>query len=373
MTTRWVRWGTRVLAAVSVMALVSAFPDITHAEDTQVTTTYDGEATAFQTTGLTLRLFPADEKLPEPFADIPAPPEQVIELSSDQLGLPRRLGHAEYRGVDEAGALPANPVLSGSAFRASSIKVDGKVVSEASIGEIDINSGALTLENVVARCTGDGEQIQLDAPLGAASGNVDGEVELEPGTAVALPGLGSVTWNDQTTDGSTHGEVATLVLDLETDLDADALQDLPDAMKAFEDVVQQVLSDLQQAGEDIGLPKSVDPEDATLQQLYRALDTVVSQIPTDQLPDLNWLLNLSGSITLASATCSQETDVTPIGNPPPDNNGNPPPGNDHPGTGGSEPPLADTGVSPWPVRAGLVGLLAIGTGGLLILRRRHDS
>jgi hypothetical protein len=373
MTTRWVRSGSRVLAAVSVTALVTAIPAVAQATDTpsQEKTTYDGEATAFQTTGLTLTLFPADEKLPAPFNNIPQPSEQVIELSSEQLGVPSQFGHAEYRGVDEPGSLPANPVLSGGAFRAASTKVGGKVVSEAIIGHLDIGGGQLTLENVVARCTGDGAQIDVEAPLGAATGQIDGEVELKPGTETPVPGIGRITWNDQTTDGATFGEVSNLVIELDTDLDADTLKGVPEAMAAFEDVVQQVLGDLQDAGEEAGLPETVDPKTVTGQPLYNALDNVIEQLPTEQLPAANSLLKLDGSITLASASCSQESHFTPIDNNPPGTDHNPPTGDQPPGEGRNEPPLADTGASPWPMRAGVVGLLAIATGGLLVLRQRR--
>jgi nucleotide-binding universal stress UspA family protein len=372
MTTRWARSGSRVLAAVSVTALVTAIPAVAAATDTpsQEKTTYDGEATAFQTTGLTLTLFPADEKLPAPFNNIPQPPEQVIELSSAQLGVPRQFGHAEYRGVDEPGSLPANPVLSGGAFRAASTKVGGDVVSEAIIGHLNIGGGQLTLQNVVARCTGDGTQIDVEAPLGAAKGQIDGEVELEAGTETRVPGIGRITWNDQTTDGATFGEVSNLVIDLDTNLNADVLKDVPEAMAAFEDVVQQVLGDLQDAGENAGLPETVDPKTVTGQPLYDALDDVIEQLPTEQLPDANSLLKLDGSITLASAACSQESHFTPIDNNPPGSDHNPPLGDKPPGEGRNEPPLADTGASPWPMRAGVVGLLAIATGGLLVLRHR---
>jgi hypothetical protein len=374
MTTRRLRSGTRVLAVVSLTALATTLPDLAAADDAIEKTTYDGAATALQTDGLTLTLFPSDEKLPAPFNQIPRPPEQVVELSSSELGIPSEIGHAEYPSVDEPGSLPANPVLNGGAFRASSTKIGGRVVSEAVIGRLDIGGGALTLENIVARCTGNGEQISLKAPLGTVSGPVHGSVGLDPETVTPIPGVGSITWNDQVTDGATYGNVTNLVLDLESDLDADVLQDLPEAMAAFEDVVQDVLGDLQQAGEDAGLPPTADPDDLSLQQLYDALDSVISQVPTDQLPDLNPLLEISGSITLASAACSQETTLVPIdNNPPPGQDDNPPPAEQPPGEGGNEPPLADTGASPWPARAGLVGLLAIATGGLLVLRRTNRS
>ncbi|MGH3455356.1 MAG: hypothetical protein ACRDP2_13120, partial [Nocardioidaceae bacterium] len=122
MTTRWVRTGAGATIVASVAALAVTTPA---AADTR--TKYDGEATAFQTEGLTLTLFPSDAGVPEAFQDLPMPPEQIVHLSPDQLGLPTRFGHAEFRGVDDAGDLPSNPLINGNAFRAASTKQNGSV------------------------------------------------------------------------------------------------------------------------------------------------------------------------------------------------------------------------------------------------------
>jgi len=348
---------------------MAAVPNLAQAE-----TEYDGEATALSISGLTLTLFPADEKLPAPFDTIPRPPEQVIDLSGQ---LPSRVGHAEFPGVDEPGSLPDNPLINGGALKASSARVGDRVVSEAKLGYLDIGGGALTLDDIVARCTGDGQRITMDAPLATMGGQTPfgGSLELEPDTVTPIPGVGSITWNDQVTDGATFGEVSNLVIDLRTNLDADVLQELPEAMAAFEGVVQDLLSDLKKAGENAtGLEIPLDPNSLSGQPLYDLLDDVLAQLPTDQLPDLNSLLRLEGTITLASAACSQKAVTTPIDHNPPQDDTNPPSEDKFPNGGQKEePPLADTGVSPWPVRAGLAGVLAVAVGGFLVLRQRRSG
>jgi hypothetical protein len=372
MKPRSVRVGTRALAlagATSLLAAIvlAAVPSLAQAE-----TEYDGEATALSISGLKLTLFPADEPLPAPFDQIQPPPEQVVDLSGQ---LPSQVGHATFPGVDEPGALPDNPLLNGGGLLASSARVGDRVVSEAKVGYLDIGGGALTLDDIVATCTGNGSKITLDAPLAAMGGQTPfgGELQLEPDTTTPIPGVGSINWNDQTSDGATYGEVSNLVIDLRTNLDADALQDLPEAMAAFEGVVQDLLSDLKRAGQNAtGLEIPLDPNSLSGQPLYDLLDDVLSQLPTDQLPDLNSLLRLEGTITLASASCSQQAVTTPIDHNPPQDDGNPP-NEESPPEGGetTDPPLADTGVSPWPVRAGLAGLLAVAVGGFLVLRQRR--
>jgi hypothetical protein len=371
MTRRWVRVGMRSLAAMSVVTLVAAVPDLATADSPNTKTEYDGEATALTTSGLSLTLFPADQKLPPQFSDIPRPEETTINLAPAAVGVPTQAGHAEYRGSDEVGALPSNPLLSGGMLLASSTKVGTRVVSEAEIGHLDIGGGALTLDNIVARCSGNGDDISLSAPLATAGGQtpLQGQIDIEPNTATPVPGVGTITWNDHVSDSATYGEVSNLVIDLQTNLDADVLQDIPEAMAAFENVVQQVLMDLNKAGKDVGFPTDQIPS-LTGQQLYDTLDDVLAQVPTDQLPDLNPLLELSGSITLANAACSQKVVNVPINRPPPNHGHNNPPGESPPGNDDTAPPLADTGASAWPARAGLVGLVALGLGGCLALRRR---
>lgn len=339
-------------------------------------TKYDGEATAFQTDGLTLTLFPSDAKVPEAFADLSMPPEQVVQLSPHQLGLPTRFGHADYPGVDEPGELPANPLISGGGFRAASTKHDGDIVSEAVIGHLSIADGALAVENLVARCTGDGDAIRLEAPVGSLTGSQlpsDSSIALDANTETPVPGLGSVRWNRQTTDDKTFGTLSNLVVTLDTDIDADVLQRLPEAMRAFQDTVQDLLSDVRRAGTDAGFPAIPRNADRlTGQPLYDALDDFLAQLPTGQVPELNPLVHLSGSITLSDATCSQKAVDTPVNNPPPGQNQSPPPDKRPPGAQPHQPPLADTGASPWGPRATYGGLIALAAGGALLwlLRRR---
>ncbi|HKE67999.1 MAG TPA: hypothetical protein VKB55_02025, partial [Nocardioidaceae bacterium] len=215
MTKVWARIGVGATIVAGIAAVTMTAP-----ATAQSRVEYDGEATAFQTDGLTLTLFPSDAKVPEAFADLPMPPEQVVHLSPGQLGLPGRFGHADYRGVDEPAALPDNPLISGSGFRAASTKHNGDVVSEAVIDHLSIADGALTVENLVARCTGDGDTISLDAPVGSLTGSAlpsDSSIELEANTDTPVPGLGAVRWNRQTTDDKTFGTVSNLVVTLDTD------------------------------------------------------------------------------------------------------------------------------------------------------------
>ena len=140
--------------------------------------------------------------------------------------------------------------------------------------------------------------------------------------------------------------------------------------------IRDRLSDVERAGTDAGfpaLPKGADRLSG--QPLYDALDDFLAQLPTSQVPDLNPLLRLSGSITLSDATCSQKVVHTPVNHPPPpDKNQAPPPGKQPPGAQPHEPPLADTGASAWGPRATYAGLTALGAGGallMLVLRRRN--
>src|SRR5215510_6975554 len=157
MTSRWVRRGAGATLVATVAALAATTPATAESR-----VEYDGQATAFQTEGLTLTLFPSDADVPAPFDDLPMPPEQTLHLTPDQLGVPSRMGHADFRGVDEPAELPANPLITGGGFRAASTSHNGTVVSEAVIGHLEIAGGALSVENLVARCTGDRENIDLE-------------------------------------------------------------------------------------------------------------------------------------------------------------------------------------------------------------------
>jgi hypothetical protein len=372
MASRWVRRGAGATLVATVTALAATTP-----ATAEFRVQYDGQATAFQTEGLTLTLFPEDADVPAPFDTLPMPPEQVVHLTPDQLGVPSRVGHADFRGVDEPAELPDNPLITGGGFRAASTRHNRTVVSEAVIGHLEIADGALSVENLVARCTGDREKIDLEAPVGSLTGSgiqEDSSIELEPNTDVPVPGLGSVRWNHQTTDRKTFGAVSNLVVTLNTDLDAEVLQQIPAAMSAFEDTVKQLLAEVKNAGEDAGFPAvPADPDSLSAQQAYDELDSLLSQLPTDQVPDLNSVLRLSGSITLSDATCSQEVVDKPVNNQPPPNQNQPPPGGKPPAAEPHEPPLADTGASPWGPRATLAGVAALVAGGaLLLLRRRRD-
>jgi hypothetical protein len=146
-------------------------------------------------------------------------------------------------------------------------------------------------------------------------------------------------------------------------------------MSAFEDPVKQLLAEVGRAGEDAGFPEvPANPDTLSGEPLYNELDNLLSELPTEQIPDLNTVLTLSGSITLSDATCSQEVVDKPSGNqPPPPHQDEPPPSKEPPATEPREPPLADTGASPWGPRATVVGVVALIAGGaLLLLRWRRD-
>ncbi|MPZ63041.1 MAG: hypothetical protein GEU93_17475 [Propionibacteriales bacterium] len=364
MTRRGVRVGVRVLATAGALALVFATPGTAQAD-----TVYDGEATALEVGDpFVLTLFPEDAELPPELAQLEDVRPQQIELSGAALPIPSRVGFATYEATDEPAALPDNPLLTGGGFRASSTNVNGNVVSEAVIGRLSLAGGALTAENIVARCTGDGEEITLGGPVGTLKGTeipAGGSIELEPNTRTPIPGVGGITWNTQDTDGTTYGEVSNIVIDIDTNLSLDALQDLPEALAAGEGALKQVVDDLLAAGGGDMVP--ADTEDLTGQELYDALGQALPAVPTGERPDLNSLVRVSGSLMLANAACTQAEDEPTR----PDEPENTPVGTTTPTTtAGPEPPLADTGASTAMTAAGAAGLLALLAGGYLALRAR---
>lgn len=353
------RWSARVVAAAGALALVGV------GAPAQAGTEYDGSATALQVRDLRLELFP---ELP-----------QGVELPRRLAEAPRTIvvpdtvqGHAQYQGTDTTLELPDNPLISLDAVEARSNAVDGRLVSESSVTGLRLAGGVLSADVVQARCTTDGSTIELAAPQASlqAASLPDGEVELEAGRSTPVPGLGTITFNarEQRQDA---GTVANIVVELDSNLSLDVLAQIPGAARKFEDTLQEVVADLSAA-----LPQAQQvpaPETLSGEPLYAALEDVVARLPSDRVPpqlrDLDAVAHLSGTVTVASATCSKQVVEDPVAAPAPEPEGAAPVRN-RPGP--AEPPLADTGspVGMAAVGLGGVGLLVGGTLALLRGRRR---
>lgn len=359
---RWSRWGARVLAAMGAVVLVGVGTPTAHAD-----TEYDGSATALQVEGLRLELFP---ELPD---GVDLPPE--LARAPRTIVVPDTVeGHAQYQGSDTKLELPDNPLLSLEAVEARSNNVDGRLVSEASVTGLRLASGVLSADVVKARCTADGSTIELSAPQAAlqTSSPLAGTVELEPGRTNSIPGIGRITFNQQER-GDGAGSVSNIVVALDSDLSLDALRQIPQAAREFEDTLQEVLADLSADDAPPELQQDVgDPQALTGEPLFSALEDVVNQLPADQVPpqlrDLNEVAHLSGTITIASATCAQEVVEQPAPAPDPERDE---PAVAHNRTGPAEPPLADTGSPMGIAGAGLGGLVALVAGAWTLLRIRR--
>lgn len=347
----------RVLAAAGAVALVGV------GAPAHAATEYDGSATALEIEGLQLELFP---ELPE---GVGLPPE-LAEAPRTLVVPDRRVGFAEYEGSDTKVELPDNPLLSVQAVEASSLRDGGKVVSEAGVVGLDLGAGAVRADVIKASCVGDGESIVLSAPQAAleTGSPLAGQVELEPGRTNELPGLGQITYNVQDSSADS-GSVANIVIALDSNLSLDALRQIPDAARQFEDTLREVVSDLRESSPE--LERVVpDPEGLTGEPLLGALEDVVTELPADQVPeqlDLNNVAHLSGTVTIASAQCSQAVTAEPAPAPVPEQAE--PVAVDR--AGPSEPPLADTGSPMGMMGAGLAGLAALAGGGWALLRTRR--
>lgn len=349
----------RVVAAAGAVALVGV------SAPAHAATEYDGSATALEVHGLRLELFP---KLPE---GIDLPP--ALANAPRTLVVPdRRVGHTGFDGSDTVVDLPDNPLLSVRGVEASSRRVGGKVVSEASVTGLDLAAGAVHVDLVKASCVGDGRRIKLSAPQAElrTTPPIAGPVQLEPGRGNVLPGLGRISYNVRDA-GADSGSVANLVIELDSDLSLTALRQIPEAAWQLEGTLQAVLSDLRESYPQ--LQQLPDPQTLAGAQLYTALEDVVRVLPADRLPDqldLNNVAHLSGRITVAAVQCSQLVTADPAAAAPepsrPDQPAQP--------VGRAESPtarLADTGAPTGMLVVGLVGLAALAAGGWGVLRARR--
>lgn len=357
---QWSRWGARVLAAMGAVVLVGVGTPAAHAD-----TEYDGSATALQVEGLRLELFP---ELPD---GVDLPPE--LARAPRTIVVPDTVeGHAQYQGSDTKLELPDNPLLSLEAVEARSNNVDGRLVSEASVTGLRLAAGVLSADVVKARCTADGSTIELSAPQAdlQTSSPLAGTVELEPGRTNSIPGIGRITFNQQER-GDGAGSVSNIVIVLDSDLSLDALRQIPGAAREFEDTLQEVLADLS-AGAPSQLQHGGDPQALTGEPLFSALERVMNEPSANQVPaqqrDLNDVAHLSGTITIASATCAQEVVEQPPAAAEPERDE---PAVAHNRAGPAEPPLADTGSPMGIAGAGLGGLVALVAGAWTLLRIRR--
>lgn len=355
------RWGVRFLAATAALALVGV------SAPAHAATEYDGSATALNVEGLQLELFP--EGLP----DGVEPPAQLADAPRT-IAVPDTVeGHAQYQGTDTKLELPDNPLLSLQAVEASSDDVDGALVSEASVTGLSVAGGVLTADVVQARCTADGSTIELSAPQAALQTDTPlaGTVELKPGRTNEIPGLGVIRFNERE-QGESQASVSNVVIELDSDLSLDVLKQIPGAARQFEDTLQEVVADLSEGSPQLqgALP---NPEQLSGEPLYAALEEVIETLPTAQIPPelrgLNSIAHLSGTITIASASCAQEVTAEPDPEPVPDEPEHPAAAHNRPGP--SEPPLADTGSPMGALGAGLAGLVALVGGGWALLRSRR--
>ena len=357
------RRGAGALAAAGVIALVGAVAPPAHAG-----VEYDGQATALKSTPIVVTLFP--EPPPDPFA---TPNPQAIQVFAGG-----EFGHVEYPGTDTTLDMPENRALRVDGVDAHSVRTDnGNIESLAQVSGLNLAEGALTAGLIEARCVGDGQTVDIRASIEDINGGeLQSAVQLQAGTAVAVPGVGTITFKpEQDTDGATFGRVTNLQIQLDTNLSLDELQTFPEAAAAVEDAIKQGLKALND-DRPFGalLPDDADIEDFTIQELYDAVELIQQQVPRQEMPDLNSVAHLGGTVTIASVACSQRvthtTTAPPSTTPPTTATTTVSPSPTTP----TQPPLADTGSPAGTIGIATVGILALalGAGGIFIARRRGE-
>jgi hypothetical protein len=380
-----VRAVVRTLAAVgTAAALVAASPAGAQAKER---TRYDGDATALRIEGLRLQLFPNGTK------NLPAELRHAIEqlqsqapeeLQRDSLALvmpDQVIGHTEFPGTDTQGEIPANPLLTADVLPARSVRTkDGDLVSEAGVADLSLGGGVLSAGVIKTTCTGDGDTVGLDVSDLDLSSNqdiVDSEVTLRPGTAVPIAGIGTITFNQQDTDGTTYAEGTNVVIDLDSDLSVDTLLGLFDTtVPAVRRALEQVLLQL---GETRVGPDGEQPfkrvfnqipvgqfEDGA-RELADQLRDGARQFPRQAREALNNVAHLGGTITVANAACSQAPITVSASQPQAPQQAAPA----QPAADTGRPPLADTGSPAGTLGIGLAGLLALAGGAFALLRLRR--
>ena len=204
-------------------------------------------------------------------------------------------------------------------------------------------------------------------------------VSLEPGSRTRVPGLGSITFNEQETDGTTYAEATTVAISLNSDLSLDALLRLFEITPELRAVLDQVLQDVTDTR--VGgqrLPGKVS------EGIRQAIEQIAEPVERggDQAADeivrnagqaealenaLNNVAHLGGTVTVSNAACAQQPTTAsapqpqqPQGAAPAQPVGNTP-----------QPPLADTGSPAGMAGLGAAGLGAVVAGGLMLARTRR--
>jgi LPXTG-motif cell wall-anchored protein len=391
MGSRRVRLASRLLAAAGAVVLVGASPGTAHAA-----TEYDGEATALRIEGMRLELFPnGTQGLPPELRSAVQPLTRALDQVKSQapeqlqgdsltLGMPDQiLGFAEFPDSKTTAEVPNNPLLGADAIEAKSLEAaNGDLISEASVAGLSLGGGVLDADVIRTRCVGDGERMSLDVSQLALRSNqniVDNEVKLEPGTAVPIEGMGTITYNQQDTDGSTFAEGTNVTIEIDSDMSLAALARVFDTTApAMESTIKKVLGDLSRTefadGQRHLAPVGDNLDALSGQPLYDALDQVLDQIEANAPEQVGNVLNniahFGGKITISNAACSQATTST---SGPPPQQPQAPPDEAVPASPVSnpEPPLADTGSPAGMVGLGLAGLLALAAGGFVLVRLRR--
>jgi hypothetical protein len=390
MGSRRVRLASRLLAAAGAVALVGASPGTAHAA-----TEYDGEATALRIEGMRLELFPngtqglppevrsAVQPLTDALDQVKSQAPEQLQGDSLTLGMPDQiLGFAEFPDSKTTAEVPNNPLLGADAIEAKSLEgANGDLISEASVAGLSLGGGVLSADVIRTRCVGDGERMSLDVSQLALRSNqniVDNEVTLEPGTAVPIEGMGTITYNQQDTDGSTYAEGTNVTIEIDSDMSLAALARVFDTTApAMESTIKQVLGDLSRTkfadGQRHLAPLGENLDRVSGQQFYDTLDRVIDQVeanaPEQVGNALNNIAHFGGKITIANAACAQATTST---SGPPPQQPQAPPDEAVPASPVSnpEPPLADTGSPAGMVGMGLAGLVALAAGGFVLVRLR---
>jgi hypothetical protein len=386
-----VRSVARTLAAAAgAMALMAGSPG-----PAQAATEYDGDATALRVEGLRLEVFPQGldgapgrlKPLVDALRELQSQAPQELQRDHLSLVMPDQvIGHAEYPGVDTQGAIPENPLLTADVLPARSVRLkNGDLLSEAGVADLSLGGGVLSADLVKTSCSGDGDTVSLDVSQLQLSSNqhvVRSEVDLKPGTAVPIAGIGAITFNQQDTDGTTYAEGTNVVIDLDSDLSVDALLGLfdstvPAVRKALEQVLLQIgdtrfgpggeqpLKPIFNRGNLGQIP--TDQFEAGARQLADQARQGSRQMPREAREALNNVAHLGGTVTIANAACAQATTTSASRPQAPHAAPVQPAANTT-----SQPPLADTGSPAGMLGMGVAGLAAL-AGGLVVLahlRRR---
>lgn len=390
MGSRRVRLAWRLLAAAGAVVLVGASPGTAHAA-----TEYDGEATALRIEGMRLELFPngthdlppelqpAVQDLTDALDQVRSQAPEQLQGDSLTLRMPDQiLGFAEFPDSKTTAEVPNNPLLGADAIEAKSLEAaNGDLISEASVAGLSLGGGVLSADVIRTRCAGDGEQMSLDVSQLALRSNqdiVDDEVKLEPGTAVPIEGMGTITYNQQDTDGSTFAEGTNVTIEIDSDMSLAALARVFDTTApAMEDAIRQVVDDLSRAkfadGRRHVAPVGDNLAAQSAQPLYDTLDQALDQIearaPAQVDNVLNNIAHFGGKITISNAACSQAT--TSTSGPPPQQPQVPDEAVPATPVSNNEPPLADTGSPAGTVGMGVAGLVALAAGGFVLVRLRR--